>query len=138
MTTDRTEYIRGLRALADALDNDDTLPLPFPGTTSCDLSIFTKTKAEVAAFARLMGKADKHVTDSETYGFKLTGSIHGLCLMIHAPREAVCERVVTGTHEVTREVPDADALAAVPTSTVTETVETVEWICSPLLASVSA
>jgi hypothetical protein len=49
-------------------------------------------------------------------------------------RAAVCEKVVT-TREVIEEVPDPQALAAVPTVTVTKTVEDVEWVCRPLLAA---
>jgi hypothetical protein len=48
-------------------------------------------------------------------------------------RNEVCEKVVTGTREVTKEVPDPEALAAVPKVTVTETVEDVEWRCHPIL-----
>jgi hypothetical protein len=60
--------------------------------------------------------------------------VHGLKVKVTTYRDAVCERVVTGTREVTREVRDPDALAAVPTTTVTETVEDVEWVCAPLTA----
>lgn len=59
-----------------------------------------------------------------------------LCLL--ASREAVCERVVVGTREVTEQVPDPDALAAVRTVTVTRTEDIVEWHCGPLLARTSA
>lgn len=58
----------------------------------------------------------------------------GLDLHVYAPREQVCVRRVVGTREVTEEVPDPDAVAALPTVTVTKTVEDVEWDCSPLLA----
>jgi hypothetical protein len=133
VTADRAAYTAGLRALADALDADPGLPLPYDGTTS-ELSVFTSTKAEAAAYARLLpGKVDKAVTDGY-YGFELHGTLHGLRVLVYAPREQVCERVVLGTREVTREVPDPKALAAVPTTTVTETVEDVEWICGSLLS----
>jgi hypothetical protein len=134
MTTDRTAYTAGLRALADALDNDLDLPLPYHGSRIAALSIFTEKKDEVVAYARLLpGKVDKAVTDGH-YGFELRGALHGLNVLVYAPREEVCERVVRGTREITREVPDPQALTAVPTTTVTETVEDVEWVCRPLLA----
>jgi hypothetical protein len=41
---------------------------------------------------------------------------------------------VTGTREVTEQVPDPEALAAVPTTTVTRTEDVTEWVCRPLLA----
>lgn len=50
-----------------------------------------------------------------------------------ADRDEVCERVVTGTREVTEQVPDPEALKAVPLVEVTRTVEDVEWRCRPLL-----
>jgi hypothetical protein len=59
----------------------------------------------------------------------------GVCLHVYAERDQVCERVVTGTETVTRTVPDPAALAEVPEIEVTETVETVEWVCKPLLAA---
>ncbi len=54
-------------------------------------------------------------------------------LDITADRDAVCERVVTGTRQVTRTVP---AVEAKPGRTVTETVEDVEWDCGPVLGGV--
>lgn len=60
----------------------------------------------------------------------------GLDFHIVVAREAVCERVVTGTKTVTREVPDPSV--DVPTIEVTEEIETVEWVCSPLLESAVA
>ncbi len=50
-------------------------------------------------------------------------------------RSKVCTRVVTGVETVTEEVPDPEALAAVPTITRTREVETVEWQCEPLMAA---
>lgn len=53
-----------------------------------------------------------------------------LTLAVNAYREEVCEQVVVGTETV--EVPDPEALAAVPT--VTEEREITEWVCAPLLS----
>jgi hypothetical protein len=133
-TDNRTAFTAGLRVLADALDANPDLPLPYDGTTS-ELSVFTRTKAEAAAYARVLpGTVDKRVTDGH-YGFELHGWLQGLRVLVYAPREEVCTRVVKGTREVTREIPDPEALAAVPITTVTETVEDVEWVCQPLLSA---
>ena len=43
--------------------------------------------------------------------------------------DRVCERVVVGTETVTREEPDPEALKQVPTVTVTEEREVIEWRC---------
>lgn len=56
-------------------------------------------------------------------------------LHVYVNREEICERIVTGTREVSEEVPDPEALAAVPKVTVTKTVEDVEWRCHPILAA---
>lgn len=58
----------------------------------------------------------------------------GLRIHVYAQREQVCQRVVTGTREVTETVPDPEALKAVPQVAVTKVVEDVDWICHPLLA----
>ena len=133
MTTNRTAYTQGLRALADALDHNPDLPLPYHGN-DVTMSVFTRSKKDLLAYRALLGKVEKQVTDDGVYDFQIRGALHGLSFLVYAPRAEVCTRVVTGTKTVTREVPDADALAAVPTSTVTETVETVRWDCHPLLA----
>lgn len=57
---------------------------------------------------------------------------------VYSTRAEVCERVVVGTAEVEEEVPDPEALAAVPKVKVTKTVERVEWRCTPILADTRA
>lgn len=139
-TTDqRNAYIAGLRRLADALDTDPDLPLPYHGA-DVHAMVFCQTKEQLVAWSRILtGKAEKHVdNDSDAYGFRLKGQVIGVKVDVLVNRAEVCERIVTGTREVTREVPDPDALAAVPTMTVTETVEDIEWVCSPLLAESGA
>jgi hypothetical protein len=137
-TTDRAGYTAGLHALADALEQHPEIPLPYHGTATA-LRIFTHNDAPIAmaALARVMTGAVQKVYDDAdtTFGFDLVGQFHGLRVEGTAPRDQVCERVVKGTREITREVPDPQALAAVPTMTVTETVEDVEWVCRPLLAA---
>lgn len=136
-TTKRADYIAGLRQLADALDADPDLPLPWDGTAVSRLSVFTATRAECAAWARVLGHAEKEISD-DYYGFKLTGQVSGVQVLVYAPRAEVCTRRVVGTREVTKEIPDPDALAAVPTVTVTETVEDIAWDCHPLLSDVTS
>lgn len=139
-TTDqRNAYIEGLRVIADALDADPDLPLPYHGGLVHEL-IFCATKEQMVAWSRVLtGKADKHVDDgSDRYGFELHGQVHGFKTKVLVDRAEVCQRIVTGTREVTKDVLDPDALATVPTVTVTETVEDVEWVCTPLLAESGA
>jgi hypothetical protein len=131
----RAGYVQGLRALADILEQHPEVPLPFTGTGT-DLTFHflhgDNPRAELVTAVRAFpGVKDKKVWDNY-YDVSLT--LHGLKVSMTAFRDVVCTRVVTGTETVTREVPDADALASVPTTTITETVETVEWICEPLTA----
>lgn len=142
----RAEYVKGLRALADALEaNPESLPLPYYGNDTRNTIYFLHAddpRASLAAATHALPCSfRKRVTD---YGdgsretFRLEGELHGLRLELVAYRDAVCERVVTGTAEVTKTVKDPEALAAVPEIEVTETIETVEWVCSPIMAAAPA
>jgi hypothetical protein len=135
----RAAYTAGLRALADVLDEHPELPLPYDGTTS-PVCVFAYDREHVATFAKVLpGPVEKvYEDDDQTFGFRLRGLFGGVKFEVIAPRAEVCTRIVKGTREVTREVPDPAALAAVPTTTVVETVEDVEWVCSPLLSEAPA
>jgi|GEM_PF-2367033 len=141
-TTDRTSYTQGLRALADLIDNHPDLPLPYTGSgAAAPITFYVLNKTEdpkgtLAKIARLLpGSVGKNVSMTGEY-FSITGTLAGLHIDATAYRKAVCERVVTGTHEVT--VPAIPAMPAMParpaTGEITTTVEDVEWICGPLLA----
>jgi hypothetical protein len=136
----RAGYIKGLRALADALEDNPAIPLPYQGTDA-DITIMFLTgddrRRGMADAARAIpcdwAKTPWGDGGSTAY-LDLMGQLHGLRLALTAYRNDVCERVVTGTREVTKTVKDPEALAAVPEVEVTETVENVEWICGSLLA----
>lgn len=135
-TEARADYIAGLRALADLLDQHDELPLPTAGrTTALDWWIWdhevNDAKATLAAIVRLLpGSKSKTAGQvGATSWFTVEAALHGLRIDINTNRASVCQRVVTGTREVTKTIPDP----AAPTVTVTETVEDVEWVCEPLL-----
>lgn len=147
MTADRGGYTAGLRALADLLDANPHVPLPHAGSKISPLSIMhlsgydeESRATERAAFAETVrafpGQREKRAwaADSGTAYFDVDAQLEGLHVRVTAFRDTVCDRVVTGTREVTREIADPTALAAVPTVTVTETVDDVEWVCQPLLA----
>ena len=128
----REDYIAGLRALADLLAQHDDLPLPLDGQehTSIGWNLLSDTDARDAAaevIRSVGGSWDKVPIGTQMHYRR---KLHGLHLHVVVTREAVCERVVTGTETVTRLVPAPDA----PMVEVTETVETVEWVCQPLLA----
>lgn len=141
--TDRPGYIAGLRALADLLEQHDEIPLPSsPGTRRSggvqwylfgDKHEHADQKARAAEMVRLIpGRFEKYETGDL---FRFGGSLAGLPVEIIVDRPAVCERVVTGTREVKREV---TIPVETRTETVTETVEDVEWVCQPLTAPVAS
>jgi len=135
-TTDRAGYIAGGRELFDILEANPDLPLPSAGSLM-PLTLFfhgnTAKNDLASALLAFPGTKAKSVRDNY---FDVAINLHGLKVQLTALREQVCERVVTGTEVITREVPDPKVRVSMVT--VTETVETVEWICSPLLSEVSA
>ena len=127
MNEERDGYIKGLRQLADLLENNEGLVLPYNKAHS-PIYIFTNSKKELQDWARaFLGTLEKKFDDES---IKLSGKIDGLHIGIFGNREGVCERVVVGTREVI--VPAREAREAEPEHT--ETVEDVEWICGSLLA----
>jgi hypothetical protein len=140
-STDRTAYVAGLRALADLLDAHPDVPLPTTGggTAAVDWLLFgaadLELDAQKAVAARIVQVLPRPVRKRDTADlYRFSAELHGLHVEVIVDRPAVCERVVTGTKTVTREVPDP----AAPKVTVTEEVETAEWVCRPLLAEMTA
>jgi len=143
MTDTRQAFIDGLHQIASFLAEHPEVPLPALGSYAAGsflptLSIFTQAqsgdekrdqRAMLADIARAMGKAEK----STRHEFAIWRQFAGVALVAYAQRDEVCERVVTGTREVTEEVRDPEALAAVPLVSVTKVIEDVEWVCTPLL-----
>jgi len=100
-----------------------------------EILTFPRNSDELRAYVRAAKKHGATITKDvgSTYFYaRLAWGPVGI--KASAAREEVCERVVTGVETVTKTVPDPAALAAVPQVEVTEQVETVEWICRPLLA----
>lgn len=128
-----------IRALADFIEHNPDLFKQLDYTTHSFLLSVNRSEdpvSEMAKFIRAgMAQGAKITKDySDKYGsVKLTWG--AVSLDIYAPRDQVCERVVTSTETVTKSVPDPDRLAEVPLVEVEEVVETVEWVCKPLLAA---
>ena len=143
MTDTRTAYTAGLRAVADLIDAHPDLPEPYTSVYSSgsvdvqwyleihglDLAGQKATAAKIVS--DLGGKWDK--TEIVDGRLDFEQSRDGIHLRIAVARDAVCERVVIGTHEVT--VPATLAMPARPaTAEHVKTVEDVQWVCSSLLA----
>lgn len=142
MTNETPLHIRqaeGLRRLADMIEEHPDLAEVL--TYSLQFNTFSNDPAVLAKFLKV-GRRYGATTEKATSGEKwfMARLIWGdgytaVQLDVNAHREAVCERVVTGTEMATKTVLDPAKLAEVPTVEVTERVETVEWRCAPLLAA---
>jgi hypothetical protein len=141
----RARYVAGLRVLAGILENQPEVPLPAAGDL-LPLTFHFLTgngdRARMATAARALPCAwRKGVRDYGKLGgayFDLTGDLAGLKVQLTAARADVCERIVTGTREVTELVKDPVLLDAVPLTEVTREVEEVEWRCRPVTAPAKA
>jgi len=146
MITDngRQAYIDGLRALAAVLQEHPEIDLPTDGRRVPLAWNFWDDDAreQMAAAARALPcdwrKSVSNGSEGEASYFDLYGSLAGLKIRLTAYRDAVCTRVVTGVSQVAEEVPDPEALAAVPKVMITREVEEVTWDCGSLLAPAAA
>lgn len=135
-TDQRSEYIAGLRAIADALEQHPDVKLPYHGNTgtfSWVTSHEADPKAETAKIVRTFG-GDWTKRENQGDLMVFVGRIAGVSVDIICDRDTVCTRRVVGTED--REVQMVVTPAV--TETVTETVEVVEWDCGSLLAPVKA
>lgn len=138
-TNEKPLHVRqaeGLRALADMIEANPEIARH--AYYLRDLNVFHTTNPDdlesiARAGLRAGAKVEKNWSTETVFALDLKwGPVTVSAL---SPRDSVCERVVTGTEIVTKTVPDPDALVDLPTVEVTETVETVEWVCRPLLAA---
>jgi hypothetical protein len=130
------EYAQGLRDFADWVEANEELISYELGRADREpefrFNIYALDPNQLRDYVRALGRAEKNVDDSY---FKVTRRFGPVEVMAYTARELVCERVVTGTREVTKEVRDQDlvrqAIEQIPAETVTEIVEDVEWVCEP-------
>jgi len=133
--TRAAEQAAGLRSLADLIERHPELA-GTPSFLSCLNIWWSRDADQVAAIARAgldHGAQVDKIYRGDTFSLALKwGPVTAHVL---AERGVVCERVVVGTDEITEQVPDPDALAAVPMISRTRTVERTEWRCDkPLFA----
>jgi hypothetical protein len=123
-----------LRALADMIEQNPDLTDSTQYLS--DVNVFYAwTKDQAAAIVRAAKASGFTVEKAHFRDTMKIRLAHGpVTVVVLGQRDTVCEKVVT-TETVTRTVPDPVVLATVPTVEVTEDVETVEWVCKPLLAT---
>lgn len=132
---ERRAYTDGLRGLADWLDANSDIPLPWTGADHLyapfQLGVWV-TKEELATIIKaLPGKVDKDYGDQVV---RVNASFGGLKVQAYSGRNEVCERVVVGTEQVT--IPATEAVEAQAEHV--EEREVVEWRCHPILGQSSA
>jgi hypothetical protein len=125
----------GLRRLAGLVENldDEALVYDYEYTLGY-MNVPVDTKETLADHVRAGlaagAEIEKSYSDAYAGAYLKFGPV---AVRPYAARDLVCERVVTGTKEVTEEVADPEALAAVPKVTVTKTVDVIEWRCDGFL-----
>ncbi|GGM84873.1 hypothetical protein GCM10012275_64520 [Longimycelium tulufanense] len=129
-----------LRSLADMIEANPELAENFSGykntiaiTVHTDLFDRVGSLARFARACKAAGATVAKEIDDKWHNVVATFA-NSVEVTMLAYREEVCERVVVGTREVVEEVPDPEAMAAVPTVKRKRTEEIVRWECRPLLA----
>jgi hypothetical protein len=123
VSTDRAGYIRGLRALADVLERNDDLPLPYDGTaTAISFNGYVNSADPVTemvaaiqvipcSFTSRIRNA-KRPSDAYLY---LDGELHGLKLDLVAFCDVTCVKDKDGqwhpVDSITALAPEADGAA---------------------------
>lgn len=126
------EALRQLAVLVE--DNPELLDIYGFGYAFHNMLMPCGNKANVAAVVRAASRAgaraEKHFDGSYAGAVLHFGPIS---IQPYAGRDEMCERIVTGTREVTETVPDPEMVKGVPLVEVTRVEDIVEWRCSPLL-----
>lgn len=116
----RTEYISGLRAVADFFEqNPEVEAEDYPHT----FNFPGRTKEDLAVAAKALGHAEKQVTDSH---FVIHGVIGGHILDFYNNRDAICERIKVGEKVIPAVTLPARAEAVIIPARIEEVYE---WKC---------
>lgn len=129
----REKSAAGLRSLANMMDTAPPLVVDGMRYALRNILVPVDGRADMAAFARAGKAAGATIAKAVSDKYAAVDLLFADHVRVHvyADREEVCDRVVTGTEVVTKMVPDPTV--DVPLVAVDETVETVEWVCRPLL-----
>lgn len=124
LSTNRMDFVKGLRKLADFLESHEKVRLP-----SGDLGIYTFGEVEsldlAKRYAKDFGTFERQITEN---CFKLTKNFsENVSLTAVFYRDNVCERTVVGKKMVKEMVPDPSI--DTPLVEVDREVEIVEWSC---------
>ncbi len=129
LTDRQREWIDGLRSLADFAERHPDVASAY---STLSVNVFAADAAEMADIARRFGGPFEKVSEGSFYNLRKFFGPHKVDVC--ASHDNVCERVQVGTES--REVPDPDALAAVPTILVDEPVY--QWVCPDSILAAAA
>ncbi len=132
MSLDRDEWLAGMRAFCDWLEEHDEIDIPEYGFGHNEFNVidfYFEEKADIARWVRAIpGEVEKEHSGAMFYA---NGRIGGLHVRACVSRSEVCERVVVGTEKKVREqLPEG-----VEYEKVEYDADIIEWKCTePLLA----
>lgn len=115
VSSKRSAFAAGLRAIADAIDADPALPLPYDGTSQ-SITWYVHTAEEFAAVRRLLAEGTPVKFDSSAgphYRLFADGAVHGVRIDVRANPDEVCEVSSTRTVEVRDYVLDGELIGPV-------------------------
>lgn len=121
MTT--SDYVNGLRRLADFYEANPTAKLPYEGDSGT-MNVFCWTAEDFALIVSAFGNGAKRFEDERL----LFLPDIGLNLQVHCDRGQICERRVVGTRHVAEQVVPERVIPA-------HDEDIVEWDCKPVLAA---
>lgn len=134
---ERSQYIAGLRELADILEKHEDLELPHEGSGDYTyLTIYPDSSVSLEQFRTFIvavGDADKEGDDTFFRLRTTLGGKHGLRLEMATYRNEICERRVVGRRKVTKSERDPELVAQIPLVEREVVEDIVEWDCRPLL-----
>jgi hypothetical protein len=122
MSGDRADYIRGLRNLADVLEQNDDLPLPHQGSVASMTFYYLSSPDPVSRMIAAMqaipcGFTSEIVTseDNSRAYLHLDGELHGVMIKLTAFLKDTCAQDEDGTWRITDAItsraPEAEASA---------------------------
>jgi len=132
MSIDRAEYIAALRKVADILEDNPQLRLPYQDSfTFHFLSDGSGAVPNMVEAAKCFG-IDFEKRPWDNY-FDLDGFVGPIKIQLSSMRDDVCKRVVTGR----REIVEPEVIYTATGNMVTRIEEDVDWVCPDSLLALA-
>ncbi len=123
MPTDaRQEFIYGLRNIANALEENADMPIPY-------VSIYQRVEEASELLAIVKGYGGQWQKSTDSADFNMLREFGGIKFMVYVSREKVCKRIVVGKKVVPESIQPATEEKIIPE----HEEEIVQWDCPPSL-----